>query len=141
MNSAAIASLRGRRLATVLTNGSQLGLDYLFTCCFTNLDDALVVLFSRFRNPQDVLSGRNISQHDTARASDTAFPFVVDIHLGPDWSHYHETRRSRTLALLDIFRRRFQLIDPVGNRRRPCARIYLERLHDRPFDIRRNIRA
>ena len=90
MNSAATASLRGSGLASLLSNRSQLRLDDLFARGLSNFNDAFVVLFSGLRHPQDVLSRRNISQHNTARTSDTAFPFVVDVNLGPDRCHYHK---------------------------------------------------
>ena len=64
---AARAASRGRRRLTAgAVNLTQLGLDDLFVGTRLDLDHTLVIFLSRFRNPENVLSHRNIAQHNTA---------------------------------------------------------------------------
>ena len=60
MNSAAAASLRRCRLASVLADRSELCLDHLLTRGFTDLNDTLVIFFTGLRNSKNMLTGGNI---------------------------------------------------------------------------------
>jgi len=65
--------------------------DDLFGHVAANLDHALVVRFSQFRNTQHVLSGRNGRQDHAARSAHAAVTLVVYVNLSSGRRHDDES--------------------------------------------------
>lgn len=91
-------------------------LDDLLARTFAHFDDTFIIPLAGLRNPEDVLSGRNVCENDSSRSADTSFSFVIDVNLGPDRRHDNKARHSGTLSFFDIFRCFLKVDDPIGYR-------------------------
>ena len=67
-----------------------MGLNYLFVGTGAHLDQAFVVTLAGLGNPQNMLSGRDISQNHSARTAYTSLSLVVDVNLGIYRSEHDE---------------------------------------------------
>ena len=81
-------------MASVFAYRTELSLYHLLFSPGSDLDDALVVLFSGPTDSKNMLPGRNVGQNYPAGPANARLSLIVYIHLGIGRGHDNKARQA-----------------------------------------------